>query len=670
MTTTATATWAADSTAYLLASMRRVAAVLSSVHPDAPSPTAPTTPRDAGSTEIEAAELEMSAIAARMERPPALVALSTAFGLSAFERDLVLICAGPELDAGFGRAVRDAGLSRSAAEPGFGAALAVLPGAHWSALAPTGPLRRWRLVEPIGDAPLTRRPLRVAERVVHFLAGVQTLDVEIEALVAVAEPGPSGPGELAPSHAALADRAVRAVTTAAPLGSIPLVQLVGRPDAVRDVAAVTAASLGVGLAVLDATDLPSAAADRERLARLWEREAVLSGLLLLVDAAGLTDDPAAATSVARFLDLLGSPTLVLAPRPLAGVRRDDVHLAVEAVPVAERLALWRAVLPDPDPQLQIERIAGQFALSRRDVRSVLGELALREPLDVSASGDQLWALCRERSRPRLEHLTDRVPEASVWADLVLPEQQRQLLADIAAHARSRHTVYGGWGFADRSRRGLGLSALFAGPSGTGKTMAAEALAELLRLDLYRIDLSRVVSKFIGETERNLGRIFDESEGAGGVILLFDEADALFGKRTEVRDSHDRYANLEVSYLLQRMEAYEGLAILTTNLKSALDPAFLRRLRYVLTFPFPDLAARTLIWQRVFPPSTPTDGLRPDRLARLTVAGGTIRTIALNAAFGAAESGGPVTMAHVLASARSEYAKLERPLTDAEVRGWL
>jgi SpoVK/Ycf46/Vps4 family AAA+-type ATPase len=199
-------------------------------------------------------------------------------------------------------------------------------------------------------------------------------------------------------------------------------------------------------------------------------------------------------------------------------------------------------------------------------------------------------------------------------------------------------------------------------------MAAEVLAAELDLDLYRIDLSRVVSKYIGETEKNLSRIFDAAE-EGGAILLFDEADALFGKRSEVKDSHDRYANIEVSYLLQRMEAYRGLAILTTNLKSSLDDAFLRRLRFVITFPFPSVIQRAHIWRRIFPAEAPTRGLDVDKLARLNVAGGNIRNIALGAAFLAAGDGGAVGMEHVLRAARSEYAKLERPLTDAEIRGW-
>ena len=268
----------------------------------------------------------------------------------------------------------------------------------------------------------------------------------------------------------------------------------------------------------------------------------------------------------------------------------------------------------------------------------------------------------------MDELAQRIDGTPSWEDLVLPNAELQILRDVASHVRQRATVYEQWGFGKNGARGLGITALFTGTSGTGKTLAAEVLAHELRLDLYRIDLSTVVSKYIGETEKNLRRIFDAAE-AGGAVLLFDEADALFGKRTEVKDSHDRYANIEVSYLLQRMEAYRGLAILTTNLKNALDTAFLRRIRFIVQFPFPDARQRAEIWRRVFPRETPVDGIAVDRLAQLTIAGGNIRSVALNAAFIAADACEPVRMTHLLRAARGEYAKLERPLTDAEVSGW-
>ena len=268
----------------------------------------------------------------------------------------------------------------------------------------------------------------------------------------------------------------------------------------------------------------------------------------------------------------------------------------------------------------------------------------------------------------MENLAQRIVPMSGWEDLVLPEPQVQALRQVASQMRHRMTVHETWGFSLKGRRGLGVTALFAGESGTGKTLAAEVLARELALELYRVDLSAVVSKYIGETEKNLKQVFDAAE-EGGVLLLFDEADALFGKRSEVKDSHDRYANIEVSYLLQRMEAYQGLAILTTNSKSALDKSFQRRLRFTVSFPFPDSTQREAIWLRIFPDTTPTQGLDYARLAQLNVAGGNIRNIALNASFLAAASGTPVQMVHVLQAAKMEAQKIERPISEAEIRGW-
>jgi len=317
----------------------------------------------------------------------------------------------------------------------------------------------------------------------------------------------------------------------------------------------------------------------------------------------------------------------------------------------------------------VDHLVAQFNLSAAEIVSAAavarggGEKAATDQIS-----DALWEACRLQSRARLDDLAQRIVSPATWEDLVLPEAQRSILPEIAVHVRQRSRVYQQWGFASKGERGLGISALFAGASGTGKTMAAEVLANELRLDLYRIDLSAVVSKYIGETEKNLRRLFDAAE-AGGAILLFDEADALFGKRSEVKDSHDRYANIEVGYLLQRMESYRGLAILTTNFKSALDTAFLRRIRFVVQFPFPDAAQRAEIWRRVFPSATPTEGLNIEALARLNVAGGNIRNIALNAAFLAAEADEPVRHKHLLSAARAEYAKLEKPLTHMEIGGW-
>jgi SpoVK/Ycf46/Vps4 family AAA+-type ATPase len=229
----------------------------------------------------------------------------------------------------------------------------------------------------------------------------------------------------------------------------------------------------------------------------------------------------------------------------------------------------------------------------------------------------------------------------------------------------RNHVYEGWGFREQMNRGLGISALFVGESGTGKTMAAEVIANELELDLYRLDLSSVVSKYIGETEKNLRKLFDSAEDSGA-ILFVDEADALFGKRSEVKDSHDRYANIEINYLLQRMESYRGLAILASNMRSALDKAFVRRLRFIVDFPFPAIEQRADIWKSVFPAQMPIDGtLDYQHLAKLSLTGGNIHNVAINAAFLAAQKNAQISMKLVLSAARSEYKKLERPAKESD-----
>lgn len=267
----------------------------------------------------------------------------------------------------------------------------------------------------------------------------------------------------------------------------------------------------------------------------------------------------------------------------------------------------------------------------------------------------------------MEQLAQRIDAKATWDLLVLPSEQKELLHQITEQVSKRKRVYEDWGFRERMNRGLGISALFAGESGTGKTMAAEVIANDLELDLFRIDLSAVISKYIGETEKNLRKLFDAAEDSGA-ILFFDEADALFGKRSEVKDSHDRYANIEINYLLQRMEGYRGLAILATNMKSALDKAFVRRLRFIVDFPFPGVEERKEIWRKVFPPETPVDeGVVFQFLAKHPLTGGSIHNVALNAAFLAAQEGGPVTMPLLLTAARTEFKKLERPAKESDFR---
>ena len=271
---------------------------------------------------------------------------------------------------------------------------------------------------------------------------------------------------------------------------------------------------------------------------------------------------------------------------------------------------------------------------------------------------ELYAACRKQSHHKLAELAVKIEPHYHWDDLVLPVDKREQLRDLCSQVAHRQRVFGDWGFARKLAHGRGISALFAGPSGTGKTMAAEVIAHELQLDLYKIDLSGVVNKYIGETEKNLAKIFHEAE-ASNAILFFDEADALFGKRTKISDAHDRYANIETSYLLQRVEAYEGVVILATNLRENMDEAFTRRIKFIVDFPFPDVTSRKLIWQTHFPREAPVSAeLDYDWLAQqLQITGGNIKNIVLNAAFFAAADGGVIGMEHILRGARGEFEKI-------------
>ena len=362
----------------------------------------------------------------------------------------------------------------------------------------------------------------------------------------------------------------------------------------------------------------------------------------------------------------GLRSLVIVTGDALPLRRMQHRIASADIGAARRLALWREALGERGSaaiKATLEPIAEQFQLPHSAVLRVAQRWH-------AAKGDaqQLWQAARDEARQGLDGLAQRIDARATWADLVLPDAALVSLRTMASQLRQRTRVYQNWGFADSTSRGLGISALFSGGSGTGKTLAAEVLAHELQLDLYRIDLAALVSKYIGETEKNLARVFAAAE-ASGAILLFDEADALFGKRSEVKDSHDRYANIEVSYLLQRVETYRGLAILTTNLKQAIDPAFQRRIRFIVQFPFPDEAARAAIWERAFPPAAPLGSLDIGKLMRLSLSGGHIRNLALNAAFLAADEGSPITMTHLRSAAESEFAKLERPLPVADVGDW-
>ncbi len=600
---------------------------------------------------------------------PALVMLARRLGLSPFERDVLLLCAAMELDTGIASLCARAQADPTRPYPTFALALTLFEAPAWDALSPERPLRYWRLLEisQPGGQPLTTSPLRADERIVSYLKGLNYLDDRLVPLLGPLEV--SDTVELPPSQQSVADSICDRLKQSPRSENPPVVQLLGIDGPSKQLVAGQASrALGLQIHRLPAALLPAQAPELETLVRLWQRESMLLPLALYLDGvASEPDAPQGGTNspVNRLLSRTGGIVFVDTRDVLPGLSENSLRVDVAKPTAAEQKAAWAKALGESAGATP-GRLAAQFNLSVAGIQQTVHRAAPDPAVEDPGLHDRLWSACLAQTRPRLDTLAQRIEAKATWRDIVLPPAETSLLRQITSQVGQRSTVYENWGFAHKMSRGLGISALFAGDSGTGKTMAAEVIANDLRLNLYRIDLSAVVSKYIGETEKNLRRLFDAAED-GGAILFFDEADALFGKRSEVKDSHDRYANIEINYLLQRMEAYSGLAILATNRQNALDPGFMRRLRFVVNFPFPSAAQRKAIWQEAFPPETPAQNLDLDRLARLNLTGGNISCIALNAAFQAAQSGVPVTTSLIVESARSELRKMGRVINELEFR---
>jgi hypothetical protein len=602
--------------------------------------------------------------------PSAMMVLSHAFRLSRFEQEILLLCVAMELDTRIAGYCAHAQDNPQRPYPTFALAMALFDDPEWNALSPEGPLRHWRLIEinQPGAQPLTTSALRADERIVNFLNGVNYLDDRLAPfLLPMPMPGSLTDGSVPPSHQRIAEAILQRLRRANETQRLPITQLIGSDAPSKQlIAQHVAATLGVRLYRLPAELIPTHAADLETLVRLAERESILWPLAIYVEAGDTerqTTSEGSSPPINRFL-ARSNGVIFLDTRDMRqGLSRDSLAFDIAKPTQAEQRLAWTAIL-DEESDETATVLASQFNLNLPTIHRIAitaGEEGLTDP---TSRREQLWHTCLTALRPQLDGLAQRIEPKVTWDDIVLPETELNLLRQIAAQVRHRSHVYEQWGFAAHRSRGLSINALFAGESGTGKTIAAEVLANDLNLNLYRIDLSAVVNKYIGETEKNLRRLFDAAED-GGVILFFDEADALFGKRSEVKDSHDRYANIEVNYLLQRLESFSGLAIMATNMKSALDTAFLRRIRFVLEFRAHGLAERKAIWQKIFPGETHTVGLDPDRLAKFNLNGGNINNVAINAAFLAAQAGTPVTMPHVLAATRSEFLKLKRPMNEGD-----
>ncbi len=622
--------------------------------------------------------------------------LAQLFQLTAFEEQCLLICLAPELDRKYEKLYAYLQDDITRKKPSVDLVLKLLCETMPEKLAarpafdPSSPLIKYRLLQitdasPDGPSPLISRFLKLDDRITNFLIGFGQIHARLETFA-----------RLVSGHAKLDEVPVGEQIQSRIRSSIaghyrqggsgePIIFHFSGPygSGKRLLAQAICDELKLPLLLAEADKMVAGQVPLEEALCLLGREASLqSAALCIQDFDSLLADDKHAFLVKSLLEVTKtfSLTLFLLGRRIwkpLGLLNDLAFIACE-IPIPDdgvRKSIWKGHLNGRSP-LASDADAGALASKFRftpgqiqDALAAAGNLARwRSPELVALTAEDVHAACRAQSDPKLNTLARKVRPIHSWKDIVLPTDALAQLAEMCQRVAQSYRVLGEWGFATKLSTGRGVNALFSGPSGTGKTMAAGILATELGLELYKIDLSQVVSKYIGETEKNLDSIFTGAENSN-IILFFDEADALFGKRSEVRDSHDRYANIEISYLLQKMEDYEGVAILATNLRQNLDEAFVRRLAFSINFPFPDEADRRRIWSGIWPEGISfADNVDFDLLARqFKLSGGNIKNVALAAAFLAAADGGIVNMSHLLHAVRREFQKLGKVVTEFDPR---
>ena len=611
----------------------------------------------------------LAEMAKQQGHPLRLGHLAHVFGLDRFDLDTFLICLAPTLDLRYERFYGYLQDDVTRKRPTVNLMLNLLCASSPARLtllprfANDAPLFRNYLLERVSESgetkpSLLRQTLRVDDAVVSWLLGAYHPHADLGTHATLLIPRTDEAEWMLPAEMrTLLER---------DLAEMPVIAFYGPDRAAQQAAAhFTATCRGRVLLVVDLDAAIDGGLSPTRAVRLALRDARLNGAIPFLSGwdACLTNGSPPPNLLA---EVLAYPEVAIvggqAPWQPADMERDRNLLWLEfpTPGYAQRQALWRHYL-GTDESADISALAGQFLLTAGQIRDAVA--AAKDTVAQRGTPLQsadLFAAARAYSNPRLSSLARKIVPRYDWDDIVLPEDQVSLLHEIVDTVRGRPQVLETWGVGKKLASSAGVTALFAGPPGTGKTMSAEIIAHELNQDLYKIDLSTIVSKYIGETEKNLERIFTEAQ-ASNSILFFDEADALFGKRSEVRDSHDRYANIEISYLLQRMEMYDGVTILATNLRANLDEAFTRRLQFAVDFPFPEEEDRLRIWRTLFPPDVPRDAeLDFGLLARrFKLAGGSIRNILVNAAYLAASDGGRVTMNHLLHGTRRELQKMGR-----------
>jgi SpoVK/Ycf46/Vps4 family AAA+-type ATPase len=614
--------------------------------------------------------------------------LARLFGLSDFELQAVVICMAPELDRKYDRLYAYLQDDITRKKPSIDLVLDIL--CHdeinkWSMrsyFSDASPLvhagilhKRDDPQSPSGSSGLAQF-LQLDPRILNHLLGDTSIDGRLMNIINVLKP-------LSSMETVLIDSAIKTkllhftkqyFSINNSHGKRAILHIHGPYGAgKKEVAQALCGQLNCHLIYLDMDLLRIEDSNREEILRLVFREGLLlQGALYLDNVDELlneeNDAKAFTKKLAQVCREYGWLTFLAGEKPWTrkGIFDSSDFLSIELstpdVPI--RQAVWERSLCTNSTRGDATwacQLANQFRLTPGQIQDAIKSTYMQSTMNSDESKITLidfFKACRSQSNQKLGELAIKIEPRYHWEDIVLPEDKLAQLKEICSQVNHRHRVLGEWGFGQKISRGKGLSTLFSGPSGTGKTMAAEVIAHELCLDLYKVDLSGVVSKYIGETEKNLAKVFQEAE-TSNAILFFDEADALFGKRTEVSDAHDRYANIETSYLLQKMEEYEGVVILATNLRENMDEAFTRRIRFIVEFPFPDEISRLKIWRTHFPNEAPlSEEIDYVYLSKqFQIAGGNIKNIVLNAAYLAAGNGGVIGMNQILYGAKREFEKI-------------
>jgi SpoVK/Ycf46/Vps4 family AAA+-type ATPase len=621
-----------------------------------------------------------------------LVHLASCFQLTEFELQALIICLAPQVDARYEKIYGYVQNDITRKAPSIELILSLLcPSVeerlqYAPLLDANANLRHFGLIEYLENesgSSAAQHFFRADSRIYQFVLGNHHLDRRLLSEVSIL---PSRKWDQVVFEAKLKTRLKKlfSVNFKSTGRQGPIFFLFGRQGVGKKaIAQALCHEAGIGLAVTDIRILLQAPEMLRNKIRLILREGLLQPYAIYFDHFHSLDDkqeenPLGLRWLMDEINSFGLMTFIGSERPLPTELLDLPTILPVEIPhpnASAQKKIWKMYLNDTlqeNRSRAINRLTSRFNLTGGQIMRAV-QLAKRTARAIETEAKKLtvpdlFASCRIQSQPKLAALARKIEPKYSWDDLILPEEQMSQLQELASHVKHKQTVMGNWGFARKMSLGHGLNALFAGPSGTGKTMSAEVIANDLGLDLYKIDLSSVVSKYIGETEKNLNRIFTEAEHSN-VILFFDEADALFGKRSEVKDAHDRYANIEVGYLLQKMEEYEGIVILATNFSRNLDDAFVRRLQFTIEFPFPTEPYRRQIWDGIWPEEMPrSQELDLDFMAgQYELAGGNIRNIALAAAYLAAEDGGVVNKDHLFRATRREFQKMGKVVAEGAFR---